>query len=44
MKLTVNDVEYELAGSPLASLLHALREEVGATSVKAGCQQGNCGP
>jgi aerobic carbon-monoxide dehydrogenase small subunit len=43
MKLTINDAEYELSSPPLASLLYALREEVGITSPKAGCQQGGCG-
>ena len=43
MKLTVNGADYELASPPLASLLYALREEIGITSAKAGCQQGGCG-
>ncbi len=43
MNLTVNGAEYELASPPLASLLYALREEIGITSAKAGCQQGGCG-
>ena len=43
MRLIVNGVETELASPPLATLLHALREEVGITSPKAGCQQGGCG-
>ncbi len=43
MNLTVNGAEYELASPPLASLLYALREEIGITSPKAGCQQGGCG-
>ena len=43
MKLTVNGAEHELASSPLASLLHVLREELALTSAKAGCQQGGCG-
>ncbi len=43
MNLTVNGVEAQLTSPPLASLLHALREEVGVTSPKAGCQQGGCG-
>jgi carbon-monoxide dehydrogenase small subunit len=43
MRLTVNGVEREVQSPPLASLLHVLREEVGTTSVKAGCQQGGCG-
>ena len=43
MRLIVNGVEADLTSPPLASLLHALREEVGVTSPKAGCQQGGCG-
>lgn len=43
MKLTVNGVEHSLASGPLSPLLHALREELGVTSPKAGCQQGGCG-
>jgi aerobic carbon-monoxide dehydrogenase small subunit len=43
MNLIVNGAEYELSSPPLASLLFALREELGVTSPKAGCQQGGCG-
>ena len=43
MRLTVNGVEHELTTPPLETLLHALREELGITSPKAGCQQGGCG-
>ena len=43
MNLTVNGVDYALASPPLESLLHALREELGITSPKAGCEQGGCG-
>ena len=43
MRLTVNGSERELSTPPLATLLHALREELGITSPKAGCQQGGCG-
>ena len=43
MRLTVNGSEYELRSPPLASLLHALREELQITSAKAGCEQGGCG-
>ncbi len=43
MRLTVNGVQRELVSPPLASLLHVLREELGVTSPKAGCQQGGCG-
>jgi aerobic-type carbon monoxide dehydrogenase small subunit (CoxS/CutS family) len=43
MRLTVNGVEREVESAPLAPLLHVLREELGITSPKAGCQQGGCG-
>jgi aerobic-type carbon monoxide dehydrogenase small subunit (CoxS/CutS family) len=43
MRLTVNGVMRELVSSPLTSLLQVLREELGVTSPKAGCQQGGCG-
>jgi aerobic-type carbon monoxide dehydrogenase small subunit (CoxS/CutS family) len=43
MNLTVNGVDHEVASPALQSLLHVLREEVGITSPKAGCQQGGCG-
>jgi aerobic carbon-monoxide dehydrogenase small subunit len=43
MRVTVNGDERDLATAPLATLLHALREELGITSPKAGCQQGGCG-
>jgi len=43
MRLTVNGLERELASAPLEPLLHALREELGITSPKAGCQEGGCG-
>lgn len=43
MKLTVNGFDHEVESAPLTPLLHVLREEVGVTSAKAGCQQGGCG-
>jgi xanthine dehydrogenase YagT iron-sulfur-binding subunit len=43
MRLTVNGVQHGVQSPPLASLLHALREELDVTSPKAGCQQGGCG-
>ena len=43
MKLTVNGVERSFEAPPLTPLLHVLREELGITSPKAGCQQGGCG-
>jgi aerobic-type carbon monoxide dehydrogenase small subunit (CoxS/CutS family) len=43
MRLTVNGVEHDVLSPPLATLLHVLREEIGVTSAKAGCNQGGCG-
>jgi aerobic carbon-monoxide dehydrogenase small subunit len=43
MRLTVNGFEHRVASPPLEPLLHVLREEIGITSPKAGCQQGGCG-
>ena len=43
MKLTVNGLEHEVESPPLTTLLAVLREELGITSPKAGCQQGGCG-
>jgi aerobic carbon-monoxide dehydrogenase small subunit len=43
MQLTVNGVRREVESPPLTPLLAVLREELGITSPKAGCQQGGCG-
>ena len=43
MNVTVNGVGHEIASAPLTSLLDVLREELGVTSPKAGCEQGGCG-
>ena len=43
MKLNVNGVEHEVESGLLTPLLAVLREELGITSPKAGCQQGGCG-
>ena len=43
LTLTVNDVPYELAVDPGRSLLDALREDVGLTGTKAGCEDSECG-
>jgi aerobic-type carbon monoxide dehydrogenase small subunit (CoxS/CutS family) len=42
-RLVVNGVDREVESPGLQSLLHVLREEIGVTSPKAGCQQGGCG-
>jgi carbon-monoxide dehydrogenase small subunit len=43
MRLTVNGVEHEIDSPGLTALVHVLREELGITSPKVGCQQGGCG-
>jgi aerobic-type carbon monoxide dehydrogenase small subunit (CoxS/CutS family) len=43
MELNVNGLAREVASPPLTSLLDVLREELGITSPKAGCEQGGCG-
>ena len=43
MNLTVNGVAHEVESAPLTTLLDVLREELGITSAKAGCEQGGCG-
>lgn len=43
MNLTVNGVGHEIDSPPLTTLLDVLREELGITSPKAGCEQGGCG-
>lgn len=43
MNLIVNGMEREISSGPLTPLLRVLREELGITGPKAGCQQGGCG-
>jgi carbon-monoxide dehydrogenase small subunit len=43
MKLTVNGTPREIESAPLTTLLDVLREELGVTGPKAGCEQGGCG-
>ena len=43
MNLTVNGKAHDVESRPLATLLDVLREELGVTSPKAGCEQGGCG-
>ncbi len=43
MNLTVNGVARDVESAPLTTLLDVLREELGVTSPKAGCEQGGCG-
>ena len=41
--MTVNGKEVELAVDPRESLLDTLRNRLGLTSVKKGCEVGECG-
>ncbi|MDP2725523.1 MAG: (2Fe-2S)-binding protein [Syntrophales bacterium] len=43
LKLTVNGREYEVAVSPHRTLLKVLREELGLSGSKEGCDFGSCG-
>ena len=43
MRLTVNGVEHQIESAGLTALVNVLREELGITSPKVGCQQGGCG-
>ena len=41
--VTVNGIKKTLAVRNAATLLHALRNNLGFTSVKPGCHNGDCG-
>jgi xanthine dehydrogenase YagT iron-sulfur-binding subunit len=43
MKLVVNGAEHELDLDPRTTLLDALREHLGLTGAKKGCDHGQCG-
>jgi len=43
VQLRVNGEEYEVAVEPHHTLLRVLREELGLTGAKRGCDQGECG-
>lgn len=43
LKLTINSREQRLAVEPRVTLLDALREHIGLTGTKKGCDQGQCG-
>lgn len=43
MNIGVNGRDHAIASGPLTSLLDVLREELGITSPKVGCEQGGCG-
>jgi len=43
IKLKVNGTPYEVFVEPWKTLLDVLREEIGLTGVKSGCEEGECG-
>ena len=43
INLKINSHEYRLLIEPRWSLLHVLREELGFTGTKVGCERGECG-
>jgi carbon-monoxide dehydrogenase small subunit len=43
LTLVVNDVAYDLAVEPDRSLLDAIREDLGLTGTKEGCDDSECG-
>ncbi len=43
VNLKVNGIEYTLAEEPNATLVDVLREDIGLTGVKKGCDDGDCG-
>lgn len=43
MKFTINDTPVEIDFDPRTSLLDLLREHIGLTGSKMGCNQGACG-
>ena len=43
LKLKVNGEEHEIYAEPWKTLVEVLREELGLTGAKEGCNTGNCG-
>lgn len=43
IRLDVNDIVYEMDVEPWDTLLHVLREQLGFTGTKKGCDSGQCG-
>jgi carbon-monoxide dehydrogenase small subunit len=43
IELTVNDEEREFLVPPGTTLVNALRDQLGLTATKRGCEQGTCG-
>ena len=43
VELNINDKTYQLVIKPNEVLLHVLREKIGYTGAKGGCENGDCG-
>jgi len=43
IRLTVNDQDYEIAVKPNQTLADVIREDIGLTGTKKGCDVGECG-
>jgi len=43
IKVTVNSKKYEMAVEPNQTLVEVLRNELGLTGTKVGCEMGDCG-
>ncbi len=43
MAIAINGTDYSLPDDPRVSLLDLLRERIGLTGTKLGCNQGACG-
>jgi carbon-monoxide dehydrogenase small subunit len=43
IKITVNSKNYEMAVEPNQTLVEVLRNELGLTGTKVGCEMGDCG-
>ena len=43
MAIAINGTDYPIPNAPRVSLLDLLRERIGLTGTKLGCNQGACG-
>lgn len=43
LSMTVNAARYDLEVAPTATLLHVIRDQLGLTGTKKGCDMGGCG-
>lgn len=43
IRLTINDQDYEIAVKPNQTLADVIREDIGLTGTKKGCEVGECG-